>query len=60
MSAVAGRAYSGRTSYGWKNLPSPTALIIDSATPHRGFRINCQMNPMMTTESIVGIKSIVR
>src|ERR1043166_5007103 len=54
------KAVSGLPSQGANHDPSPTAFNMLWATPHNGFRINCQIKPMMTTDNTVGIKITVR
>ena len=47
-------------SQGAKRKPKPKEFRNILEMPHNGERISCQMKPMMTTESMVGMKIRVR
>ena len=54
------RAELSSPSQGANQSPSPMPESTPSETPQSGLRINCQMNPTMTTDSMVGRKITVR
>ncbi len=54
------RAVLSWPSQGANSVPRPKVARKLLEMPQSGDRISCQMNPMMTTESIVGMKSSVR
>ena len=60
MNESAIRAGPSNPSQGWYRSARPNQPMMVSATPHNGLRINSQMKPTMTTESMVGRKKIVR
>ena len=53
-------AYSSLPSQGAYSHFSPTAPSSVDETPQIGLRISFQVKPMMTTESMVGMKIAVR
>ena len=53
-------AVDSSPSHGANRKPSPKTCRNILAMPHSGERMSCQMKPMTTTESMVGMKISVR